>query len=122
MAETAFREEGKMRLQSDYVRTEFPAMGEPWTQERDDELRKLARHGYSRREIGLRVGRTTDAIRKRGDDLGLRFVRDQYGSGRVDNEPLKFEARADQVERDRAFIRALAQAIYRGDHLPGAGA
>lgn len=96
------------------------AMGLPWGEESIAELKALADSGLSRREIGLRVGRTTEAIRKAGNDHGVRFRRDTYGGTARGPEQMHHDRRAELVERDRRMIRALAEAIYRGDHLPGA--
>lgn len=95
--------------------------GEAWDDEKDRQLTKYAFEGYSRAEIAKITGRTPDAIKKRGQRLNLRFTRDTYGgSYRPQTDRTLFEGRKEQEERDRTFIRALAVAIYRGDHLPGA--
>jgi hypothetical protein len=95
------------------------AMGLPWCEESVAELKQLAELGLSRREIGLRVGRTTESVRKAGNDHGVRFRRDAYG-GTQGPEQMPYDKRAEMVECDRRMIRALAMAIYRGEHLPGA--
>lgn len=97
------------------------SMGQPWGEESVTELKQLAEAGLSRREIGVRVGRTTESVRKAGDDHGVRFRRDTYGGARGP-EQIPHDKRAEMVERDRRMIRALAEAIYRGDHLPRASA
>jgi hypothetical protein len=95
------------------------AYGEPWTEDTMSEVRALALQGLSRREVGLRIGRTADSVGKMGTALGIRFARDVYGGQRGPEQPFA-EKRAEMVERDRRMIRALALAIYNGDHLPRA--
>lgn len=95
------------------------AMGLPWGEESIAELRQLAEEGLSRREAGIRIGRTTESVRKAGNEFGVRFRRDTYG-GTCGPEQMHHDKRAEMVENDRRMIRALALAIYRGDHLPGA--
>lgn len=95
--------------------------GEPWTEEKDRELTEFARMSYSRAQISKMTGRSIDAITTRATLLGVRFTRDTYGgSHKASYDRPTYEKRKEQEERDRGFIRALAAAIYRGDHLPGA--
>ena len=98
-----------------------PNYGEGWDAEQDDALASLAARGFSRKEAAVRMGRTYMAIKGRSQALGLRFIRD------TDAAPLRAydshafqEMRATMEASDRRMVRALAEAIYRGDHLPGA--
>ena len=45
--------------------------GEPWTSEEDSQLRKLASENTPTRVIGLKLGRTEDAVRTRAAQLGI---------------------------------------------------
>lgn len=98
-----------------------PAYGEPWGPVQDETLASLAARGFSRKEAAKVMGRTYMAIKGRSQVLGLRFIRD------TDAAPLRAydshafqEKRATMEASDRRMVRALAEAIYRGDHLPGA--
>jgi hypothetical protein len=42
--------------------------GQPWTGKRDQELRKLAGENTPTRVIGLKLGRTEDAVRQRASE------------------------------------------------------
>ena len=95
--------------------------GEPWTDQKDRELTEFARMSYSRAQISKMTGRSIDAITTRATLLGVRFTRDTYGgSHKASYDRPAYEKRKEQERRDRDFIRALAVAMYRGDHLPGA--
>lgn len=96
------------------------AMGLPWGEDAVAEIKRLADQGLSRREIGLRVGRSTESIRKAGNDHGIRFRRDTFGGSRGP-EQIPHDKRSEMIERDRRMVRALAEAIYRGDHLSKRG-
>jgi hypothetical protein len=96
------------------------AMGLPWSGDAISELRALADCGLSRREVGIRIGRSTESVRKAGNEYGVRFRRDTYGGTRGP-EQMPHDKRAEMIERDRRMIRALAEAIYRGDHLSKRG-
>lgn len=91
----------------------------PWGPEAEEELRQLAYSGMSRTEIGERLGRTKQAIGKQCCRMGLKLPRDTYGgSYKTTYDAVPWEERKTQEERDRRMIRALAEAIYRGEHLP----
>ena len=98
-----------------------PNYGEGWDTEQDDTLTSLAARGFSRKEAAVRMGRTYMAIKGRSQALGLRFLRDTDAAllRAYDIQSFK-ENRATMEASDRRMIRALAEAIYRGDHLPGA--
>lgn len=98
-----------------------PAFGEPWDNNQDDILRGYAAGGFSRREAAVRMGRTFMSIKGRSQALGLRFLRDTDSAllRGYDNQAFQ-EKRAVMEASDRRMVRALAEAIYRGDHLPGA--
>jgi len=119
-----------MTLQTELVRAERLKMhrinedfsyGEPWDDERDQQLLGLVRSGHTRAEIAAITGRTKEAIKARGQLLNLRFTRDTFGgTHKTTYDRPTYEGRKEQESRDRSFIRALAVAMYRGDHLPGA--
>jgi hypothetical protein len=44
--------------------------GQPWTSREDTQLRSLARENTPTRVIGLKLGRTEDAVRSRASQLG----------------------------------------------------
>lgn len=91
---------------------------QPWSLDEDGALREMV--GYlSRADIGKRLGRTPLAVQGRCKHLGLRLIRDDLGQRRF-YTPTVVENRAKAEENDMRFVRALAAAIYRGDHLPGA--
>jgi hypothetical protein len=91
------------------------ACNQPWDDEQDEALRDLAKH-YSRKEIAQRMHRTPMGVQSRCKALGIRLIRDEP-SIRRQYDRCHVERRALQEEDDRRFVRALALAIYRGDHL-----
>jgi hypothetical protein len=93
--------------------------GEPWSDGQKEAVRDLALQGLSRSEIGLRIGRTRDSVSKVGTELGVRFARDSYGGTRGPDRAYS-EDRKELEERSKRLVRAVAGAIYRGEHLPGA--
>lgn len=93
-----------------------PACHKPWDEDHDTVLIDLSRY-YSRKEIAERMGRTPMGIQARCQKLGIRLIRDDMSRKR-EYEPCAYEKRAQQEENDRRFVRALALAIYRGEHLP----
>ena len=98
-----------------------PAYGDAWNDEQDERLRVLALSGLSRKEAAELMGRTFMAIKGRSQALGLRFTRDTYGGFiRPYDIALPAENRARLEDSDRRMIRAVALAISRGEHLPGA--
>lgn len=94
--------------------------GLPWDDAQDAELTQLASEGLSRKEIALKMGRTPTSIQSRCRVLGVHIRRDVFGGALSirQYERCGYEKRADQEARDRRFIRALAVAIYNGEHLP----
>jgi IS30 family transposase len=45
--------------------------GYPWTEDAVEQLRQLAQHELSAREIAKRMGRSQQAIKRQGRQLGL---------------------------------------------------
>lgn len=45
--------------------------GKPWTQSDATKLKELARQNTPTRVIGLKLGRTEDAVRSKASDLGV---------------------------------------------------
>jgi len=95
-----------------------PNFGEGWNEEHDETLASLAARGFSRKEAAVRMGRTFMAIKGRSQVLGLRFLRDSdAGLLRTYDSHAFQEKRGVMEASDRRMVRALAEAIYRGDHL-----
>ena len=44
---------------------------EPWTRQQVQQLRKLAKQNTPTRVMGLKLGRTEDAVRSKAADLGI---------------------------------------------------
>lgn len=98
-----------------------PNYGEGWDDEQDSILRDYAARGFSRKEAGDLMGRTFMAIKGRSQALGLRFTRDTYGGFiRPYDIALPQENRNRLEDSSARLVRAVAMAIYRGEHLPGA--
>lgn len=98
-----------------------PNFGEGWNAEQDERLRVLALSGVSRKEAAHIMGRTFMAIKGRSQALGLRFTRDTYGGFvRPYDIALPQENRNRLEDSSARLVRAVAMAIYRGEHLPGA--
>lgn len=93
----------------------------PWTDEQDQLLKSLASSGMTRKQIAPVLDRTPMGIQGRCQTLGIKIRLDTYGGDSPRHYDLPYVGKRDEQEaRDRRFIRALAEAIYRGDHLPGA--
>lgn len=45
--------------------------GKPWSSAAESQLRQLARQNTPTRVIGLKLGRTEDAVRSRASELGV---------------------------------------------------
>jgi len=98
-----------------------PNYGDAWDDEKDDLLRDYAARGYSRKEAAEAMGRTFLAIKGRSQALGLRFTRDSDGGlVRPYDIALPQENRNRLEDSSARLVKALAVAIYRGEHLPRA--
>lgn len=98
-----------------------PSYGDAWDDEQDERLRILALSGLSRKEAADVMGRTFMAIKGRSQALGLRFTRDTYGGLiRPYDIALPQENRNRLEDSSKRLVRAVAGAIHRGEHLPGA--
>lgn len=91
---------------------------QPWSEEDKEALRGYVRW-MTRAEIGRALGRTPLSVQGQCKKLGLRLIRDDLGMRRHYEKP-HVEGRKAAEENDTRFVRALALAIYRGEHLPGA--
>lgn len=88
----------------------------------DVQLRRMKREGLSVVEAAHLLGRSENSLRERARRLGIAWSLEAGTSGLVTKKSTDFRAERDGEIRhrqaDRAFIRALALAFLRGDHLP----
>ena len=92
------------------------------TSVQDNTLRKMRRLGFTAGEVAEKLGKTEDVIRYRAEALGIPFSivpgtsrlanlqTTDYSRERVSENRLR--------ENDRMFVKKLAEAFFRGDHLP----
>lgn len=93
-----------------------------YTSVQDNTIRKMKRLGFSPAEIADKLGRTEWSVRERARLLGVPWLKEPGTSLLVQTIPNDLSAErnheASQRERDRLFVRALAAAFQRGDHVP----
>jgi hypothetical protein len=82
----------------------------------------MKRLGFTPEEIGEKIGRTPWSIRERADFLGTPW-RKEPGTSIIVNAPangLDHERDAEAKQRlgDKRLVRAIAEAIARGENLP----
>lgn len=94
--------------------------GDKYTPEEDAIILKLHSEGKNCTEVAEALNRGYDAVRKHGAiHLGLSWNRYVSPFETVSGRPY---AHDDEKQRhnDRLFVREMAKAFQRGDHLPGA--
>jgi hypothetical protein len=93
-----------------------------FTSIQDNTIRKMKRLGFSPGEIGEKMDRTEYSIRERARLLGIPWQIEPGTSG-LANAPangLDHERDAEAKQRlgDKRLVRAIAEAIARGENLP----
>ena len=93
-----------------------------FTSVQDNTIRKMKRLGFTCAEIAEKLGRSEESIRDRAETLGTPW-RKEPGTSVLMNATangLDYErdTEAKQRQGDLKFRRALAEAFWRGDHLP----
>ncbi len=103
-----------------YRKQLFPAFGSPWSKDDDETLVALIMAGRSRAEAAKIMGRTIYSVITRCQLLDLKVSRDHsIGTGyRPEYHVTPCDDRRLATQRDKRFVKALALAIKRGDHLP----
>ena len=97
--------------------------GKPhWTGEQTATLRRMHKEGFVAAEIGEAVNKSADAVRLQGKRMGLKWTTRARKSKAWHPTASESEAGAEKRlrEGDAKLMRAIAQAIVRGDHLPRA--
>ena len=91
-----------------------------WTDEKLATVCRMHAEGKTSAECGEAVGRSSEAVRKRGRALGLSWIDRMPGANTNITAPSLNEKQAEEALRqgDARLVRALALAIQRGDHLP----
>lgn len=90
-----------------------------FSEAQDAMIRKLHSEGLASAEVGDAVGKSSEAVRKRGRALGLCWKDRQRRTGLTFTIPSLNEKQVEEAQRenDARLVRALAQAFMRGDHL-----
>ena len=93
-----------------------------FTSVQDNTIRKMKKLGFTPEEIGEKIGRTPWSIRERADFLGTPW-RKEPGTSVLMNATangLDHERDAEAKQRlgDKRLVRAIAEAIARGENLP----
>ena len=93
-----------------------------YTSVQDNTLRKMKRLGFSPGEIGEKLDRTEWSIRERADFLGTPWRKEAGTSILMNSAANGFDhdrdAEAKQRLGDKRLVRAVAEAIARGENLP----
>lgn len=91
----------------------------PFSQAEDTYLTRMYRRGLSKPSICKAMGRDVFEIEKRLSQLG---VSERVRVPAPDDHEVKPEQPVviAQRERDRLFVKAIAEAMIRKEHLPGA--
>lgn len=90
-----------------------------WTGAQNATLREMHSKGHTVSEIAAEVGKNYEATRHQGRRLGLTWANNAPKTKGYSADGRKDEMReSEQRKADQAFIRAMALAFQRGDHLP----
>ena len=93
-----------------------------FTSVQDNTIRKMKKLGFTAKEIGEKLDRSEWSIRDRAADLGTPW-RKELGTSILMNSTAngfdhERDAEVKQREGDRRLVRAVAEAIARGENLP----
>lgn len=93
-----------------------------FTSVQDNTIRKMKKLGFSPKEIGEKLDRSEWSIRDRAADLGTPWRKELGTSILMNSTANGFDHERDAEAKQRAgdlkFRRMLAEAFWRGDHLP----
>lgn len=93
-----------------------------YTSVQDNTLRKMKRMGFSAAEIADKLDRTEGSVRERASILGMPWQKEAGTSVLASRSQVDLGAeRMAEIrhrQSDSRFVRLLALAIQRGDHLP----
>ena len=93
-----------------------------YTSVQDNTIRKMKKLGFTPEEIAEKLGRTPWSIRDRAEHLGTPW-RKEPGTSVLMNSTAngldhERDAEAKQRQGDKRLVRAIAEAIARGENLP----